>query len=121
MYIPAQLYRTEASSTWLRLLGQHRQQVQALSPHQARAQFLGEKELGWGGSLGGLAEEGGEEAFSFVQKHLWCQVSKGLPRPHLGWGAQRGWREVQGGQQHWQEEHRAGGSCAGWAMEGGVC
>ncbi|XP_060997076.1 unconventional myosin-XV [Dama dama] len=40
-YIPAQLYRTEASSTWLRLLGQHRQQVQALSPHQARAQFLG--------------------------------------------------------------------------------
>ncbi|CAN0093385.1 unnamed protein product [Rangifer tarandus platyrhynchus] len=40
-YIPAQLYRIEASSTWLRLLGQHRQQVQALSPHQARAQFLG--------------------------------------------------------------------------------
>ncbi|XP_065765747.1 unconventional myosin-XV [Muntiacus reevesi] len=40
-YIPAQLYRTEASSTWLCLLGQHREQVQALSPHQARAQFLG--------------------------------------------------------------------------------
>ncbi|KAG5203393.1 hypothetical protein JEQ12_002976 [Ovis aries] len=40
-YIPAQLYRTEASSTWLHLLGQHRQQMQALSPHQARAQFLG--------------------------------------------------------------------------------
>ena len=32
--------------------------MQALSPHQARAQFLGEKELGWGGSRGGLAEEG---------------------------------------------------------------
>ncbi|XFG10788.1 hypothetical protein AB1E19_014412 [Capra hircus] len=40
-YIPAQLYRTEANSTWLHLLGQHRQQMQALSPHQARAQFLG--------------------------------------------------------------------------------
>uniref|UniRef100_A0A452R4V5 Unconventional myosin-XV n=1 Tax=Ursus americanus TaxID=9643 RepID=A0A452R4V5_URSAM len=40
-YIPAQLYRTMAGSAWLSLLGQHRQQTQALSPHQARAQFLG--------------------------------------------------------------------------------
>uniref|UniRef100_M3XLT0 Unconventional myosin-XV n=1 Tax=Mustela putorius furo TaxID=9669 RepID=M3XLT0_MUSPF len=40
-YIPAQLYRSLAGSAWLGLLGQHRQQTQALSPHQARAQFLG--------------------------------------------------------------------------------
>ncbi|XP_010635730.1 unconventional myosin-XV isoform X1 [Fukomys damarensis] len=40
-YIPAQLYRTMAGSAWLNLIGQHRQQMQALSPHQARAQFLG--------------------------------------------------------------------------------
>ncbi|ELV14015.1 Myosin-XV [Tupaia chinensis] len=40
-YIPAQLYRTTAGSAWLHLVGQHRQQTQALSPHQARAQFLG--------------------------------------------------------------------------------
>uniref|UniRef100_G3RJD1 Unconventional myosin-XV n=1 Tax=Gorilla gorilla gorilla TaxID=9595 RepID=G3RJD1_GORGO len=40
-YIPAQLYRTMAGSTWLNLVSQHRQQTQALSPHQARAQFLG--------------------------------------------------------------------------------
>ncbi|XP_028339881.1 unconventional myosin-XV-like isoform X1 [Physeter macrocephalus] len=40
-YIPAQLYRTVAGSAWLSLLGQHRLQMQALSPHQARAQFLG--------------------------------------------------------------------------------
>ncbi|XP_027283093.1 unconventional myosin-XV isoform X2 [Cricetulus griseus] len=40
-YIPAQLYHTTASDTWLNLVSQHRQQTQALSPHQARAQFLG--------------------------------------------------------------------------------
>uniref|UniRef100_A0A8C6FBW4 MyTH4 domain-containing protein n=1 Tax=Monodon monoceros TaxID=40151 RepID=A0A8C6FBW4_MONMO len=40
-YIPAQLYRTVAAAAWLSLLGQHQQQMQALSPHQARAQFLG--------------------------------------------------------------------------------
>uniref|UniRef100_A0A8C0DTP6 Myosin XVA n=1 Tax=Balaenoptera musculus TaxID=9771 RepID=A0A8C0DTP6_BALMU len=39
-YIPAQLYRSVAASAWLSLLGQHRQQMRALSPHQARAQFL---------------------------------------------------------------------------------
>uniref|UniRef100_A0A8C8ZET6 MyTH4 domain-containing protein n=1 Tax=Prolemur simus TaxID=1328070 RepID=A0A8C8ZET6_PROSS len=39
-YIPAQLYRMTASSTWLDLVSRHRQQTQALSPHQARAQFL---------------------------------------------------------------------------------
>nr|XP_003420708.1 unconventional myosin-XV [Loxodonta africana] len=40
-YIPAQLYHTTAGSTWLSLISQHWQQTQALSPHQARAQFLG--------------------------------------------------------------------------------
>ncbi|XP_069916157.1 unconventional myosin-XV [Oryctolagus cuniculus] len=40
-YIPAQLYRTTAGSAWLNLVSQHRPQMQALSPHQARAQFLG--------------------------------------------------------------------------------
>ncbi|KAM5262806.1 unconventional myosin-XV [Ctenodactylus gundi] len=40
-YIPAQFYRKMAGSAWLNLVSQHRQQTQALSPHQARAQFLG--------------------------------------------------------------------------------
>ncbi|XP_037348196.1 unconventional myosin-XV [Talpa occidentalis] len=40
-YIPAQVYYTTAGSAWLNLVSQHRQQTQALSPHQARAQFLG--------------------------------------------------------------------------------
>ncbi|XP_007939649.1 unconventional myosin-XV [Orycteropus afer afer] len=40
-YIPAQLYHKTAGSTWLSLVSQHWQQTQALSPHQARAQFLG--------------------------------------------------------------------------------
>ncbi|XP_028390179.1 unconventional myosin-XV [Phyllostomus discolor] len=40
-YVPAQLYHTMAGSAWLNLVSQHRQQTQALSPHQARAQFLG--------------------------------------------------------------------------------
>ncbi|KAH0505963.1 Unconventional myosin-XV [Microtus ochrogaster] len=40
-YIPGQLYHTTTSDTWLNLVSQHRQQTQALSPHQARAQFLG--------------------------------------------------------------------------------
>ncbi|XP_077019523.1 unconventional myosin-XV [Tamandua tetradactyla] len=40
-YIPAQLVRAMAGSAWLSLVSQHRQQTQALSPHQARAQFLG--------------------------------------------------------------------------------
>ncbi|CAH6786241.1 Myo15 [Phodopus roborovskii] len=40
-YIPAQLYHSTASDTWLNLVSQHRQQTQALNPHQARAQFLG--------------------------------------------------------------------------------
>ncbi|XP_058139334.1 LOW QUALITY PROTEIN: unconventional myosin-XV [Dasypus novemcinctus] len=40
-YVPAQLFGTTAGSAWLSLISQHRQQTQALSPHQARAQFLG--------------------------------------------------------------------------------
>ncbi|XP_073090813.1 unconventional myosin-XV [Manis javanica] len=40
-YIPAQLCHTMAGSAWLNLVSQDRQQTQALSPHQARAQFLG--------------------------------------------------------------------------------
>lgn len=44
-YIPAQLFHSTAGAAWLSLVSQHRQQTQALSPHQARAQFLG-KSLG---------------------------------------------------------------------------
>ncbi|XP_014398290.1 PREDICTED: unconventional myosin-XV [Myotis brandtii] len=40
-YIPAQLFHSTAGAAWLSLVSQHRQQTQALSPHQARAQFLG--------------------------------------------------------------------------------
>lgn len=76
-YIPAQLYHTMAGSAWLNLLGQHRQQTQALSPHQARAQFLGEC-LGLGeiivghSTKGGVLEGGVEALFFFAQWHFWC-------------------------------------------------
>uniref|UniRef100_A0A8D0PLR1 Unconventional myosin-XV n=1 Tax=Sus scrofa TaxID=9823 RepID=A0A8D0PLR1_PIG len=50
-YIPAQLYRTVAGASWLDLVSQHRQQTQALSPHQARAQFLELQQRGGAGPL----------------------------------------------------------------------
>uniref|UniRef100_W5MCF5 Myosin XVA n=1 Tax=Lepisosteus oculatus TaxID=7918 RepID=W5MCF5_LEPOC len=40
-YVPAQLYGQQRPQPWLNMVTQHMQQVQALSPHQARAQFLG--------------------------------------------------------------------------------
>ncbi|XP_056662302.1 LOW QUALITY PROTEIN: unconventional myosin-XV [Monodelphis domestica] len=40
-YIPPQFYRSMKGQAWLNLVIQHMQQIQALSPHQARAQFLG--------------------------------------------------------------------------------
>ncbi|KAJ8363986.1 hypothetical protein SKAU_G00128170 [Synaphobranchus kaupii] len=39
--IPPQLYGQQRPQQWLGMVTQHMQQVQALSPHQARAQFLG--------------------------------------------------------------------------------
>lgn len=67
-YIPAQLYRTTVGSTWLNLVSQHRQQTQALSPHQARAQFLGKSCRGGEVIIGGFAEEGGHGAW--IWRHL---------------------------------------------------
>ncbi|XP_041943714.1 unconventional myosin-XV isoform X2 [Alosa sapidissima] len=40
-YVPQQLYTEQRPQQWLNLITQHMQQVQPLSPHQARAQFLG--------------------------------------------------------------------------------
>ncbi|XP_057203153.1 unconventional myosin-XV [Triplophysa rosa] len=40
-YIPSQLYGLLRAQQWLNMVTQHMQQVQPLSPHQARAQFLG--------------------------------------------------------------------------------
>uniref|UniRef100_A0A3B1K1Z0 FERM central domain-containing protein n=1 Tax=Astyanax mexicanus TaxID=7994 RepID=A0A3B1K1Z0_ASTMX len=42
--IPVQLCVLQRPQQWLNMVTQHMQQIQALSPHQARAQFLG-KEL----------------------------------------------------------------------------
>uniref|UniRef100_A0A8C4SJU9 MyTH4 domain-containing protein n=1 Tax=Erpetoichthys calabaricus TaxID=27687 RepID=A0A8C4SJU9_ERPCA len=39
--IPPQLFAQQRPQQWLNMVTQHMQQVQALSPHQARAQFLG--------------------------------------------------------------------------------
>ncbi|KAJ8284077.1 hypothetical protein COCON_G00029270 [Conger conger] len=39
--IPPQLYVRQRPQQWVGMVTQHMQQVQALSPHQARAQFLG--------------------------------------------------------------------------------
>ncbi|KAK3532493.1 hypothetical protein QTP86_018529 [Hemibagrus guttatus] len=39
--IPVPLYGLQSSQKWLNMVTQNMQQVQALSPHQARAQFLG--------------------------------------------------------------------------------
>uniref|UniRef100_A0A8C2G385 Myosin XVAa n=1 Tax=Cyprinus carpio TaxID=7962 RepID=A0A8C2G385_CYPCA len=40
-YIPTQLFGLQRPQQWLNMVTQHMQQVQALTPHQARAQFLG--------------------------------------------------------------------------------
>ncbi|XP_054849655.1 unconventional myosin-XV [Eublepharis macularius] len=40
-YIPPQFYHLLAAQSWLDMISQHTQQTQALSAHQARAQFLG--------------------------------------------------------------------------------
>ncbi|XP_051988166.1 unconventional myosin-XV-like [Xyrauchen texanus] len=40
-YIPSQLFGLQRPQQWLNMVIQHNQQIQVLSPHQARAQFLG--------------------------------------------------------------------------------
>uniref|UniRef100_A0AAZ3NXN8 FERM domain-containing protein n=4 Tax=Oncorhynchus TaxID=8016 RepID=A0AAZ3NXN8_ONCTS len=40
-YVPSQLYIRQPPQPWLNMVTQHMQQVSPLSPHQARAQFLG--------------------------------------------------------------------------------
>ncbi|XP_042654848.1 unconventional myosin-XV [Tyto alba] len=40
-YVPPQLFRLLKPQSWLQMVTQHMQQAQALSAHQARAQFLG--------------------------------------------------------------------------------
>ncbi|OXB81926.1 UNVERIFIED_CONTAM: hypothetical protein H355_015123 [Colinus virginianus] len=40
-YVPPQLFRLLSAPSWLHMVTQHMQQAQALSAHQARAQFLG--------------------------------------------------------------------------------
>ncbi|KAM9305752.1 LOW QUALITY PROTEIN: unconventional myosin-XV [Gastrophryne carolinensis] len=40
-YIPGQFYRAVKPQSWLNMVMQHMQQIQPLSPHQGRAQFLG--------------------------------------------------------------------------------
>ncbi|XP_069501807.1 unconventional myosin-XV isoform X2 [Ambystoma mexicanum] len=40
-YVPGQFYKMLKPQPWLNMVMQHMQQIQALSPHQARAQFLG--------------------------------------------------------------------------------
>lgn len=41
-YIPTQLFGLQRHQQWLNMVTQNMQQVQALTPHQAKAQFLGE-------------------------------------------------------------------------------
>lgn len=41
-YIPTQLFGLQRHQQWLNMVTQHMQQVQPLTPHQAKAQFLGE-------------------------------------------------------------------------------
>ncbi|XP_018424807.1 PREDICTED: unconventional myosin-XV [Nanorana parkeri] len=40
-YIPNQFYKSVKPQSWLNMVMQHMQQIQPLSPHQGRAQFLG--------------------------------------------------------------------------------
>nr|XP_061804993.1 unconventional myosin-XV-like [Nerophis lumbriciformis] len=40
-YVPSQFYSKQNPQQWLSMVTQHMQQVQPLTPHQARAQFLG--------------------------------------------------------------------------------
>lgn len=43
-YVPPQLFQLLTAQSWLHAVTQHAQQAQALSAHQARAQFLGEQD-----------------------------------------------------------------------------
>lgn len=65
-----------AGSAWLNLVSQHRQQTQALSPHQARAQFLGKSRRLGEIVMGGLLRRGywmvGMEAPFSLYKGIWC-------------------------------------------------
>ncbi|XP_063788896.1 unconventional myosin-XV [Pseudophryne corroboree] len=40
-YVPSQYYKVVKPQSWLNMVMQHMQQIQPLSPHQGRAQFLG--------------------------------------------------------------------------------
>ncbi|KAM4632500.1 unconventional myosin-XV [Discoglossus pictus] len=40
-YIPSQFYKVVKPQSWLNMVMQHMQQIQPLSPHQGRSQFLG--------------------------------------------------------------------------------
>uniref|UniRef100_UPI00398E9BF8 unconventional myosin-XV-like isoform X2 n=1 Tax=Pristiophorus japonicus TaxID=55135 RepID=UPI00398E9BF8 len=40
-YVPPQIYRQQRPQSWLNMVTQNTEHIQALSPHQARAQFLG--------------------------------------------------------------------------------
>lgn len=40
-YIATPLFKKQPPQQWVAIVTQHMQQVQALNPHQARAQFLG--------------------------------------------------------------------------------
>lgn len=40
-YIATPLFKKQPPQQWVAMVTQHMQQVQALNPHQARAQFLG--------------------------------------------------------------------------------
>ena len=88
-YIPAQLYRTVAGASWLDLVSQHRQQMQALSPHQARAQFLGKKDAN---PTGERSRGVGMQAPFAGTKVSVVLLPKFSPWPHPGSGGRRaGW------------------------------
>lgn len=111
-----------AGSAWLNLVSQHRQQTQALSPHQARAQFLG-KSPGLGERvMGGLLRRGSwtvdmEAPFS-LYKGIFGASQAELPQEntllkfspwhHLGYGWP--WAERAG---NWGELLGVGGEEGG--------
>uniref|UniRef100_A0A668RIF1 MyTH4 domain-containing protein n=1 Tax=Oreochromis aureus TaxID=47969 RepID=A0A668RIF1_OREAU len=90
-YIATPLFKKQPPQQWVTMATQHMQQVQALNPHQARAQFLGKITVDikkrcrntWSCNFNdGSGPPGGYTVHPHPETHCWDQLP--LCRPHFG-------------------------------------
>uniref|UniRef100_A0A3B3U6J5 MyTH4 domain-containing protein n=1 Tax=Poecilia latipinna TaxID=48699 RepID=A0A3B3U6J5_9TELE len=103
-YIAAPLFKKQPPQQWVTMATQHMQQVQPLSPHQARAQFLGKIP-----SQRKKIMSLGEKLFSLVRaKSDVCSAGTDGSRPPCG-GAGQSHPEAQ----YWNQLPVCGPNCGG--------